>query len=242
MIEQYISNLDTLRFGFKVAKFTNSIKNPCEIVEKLRGNSTKLIIARVELKNILLINQLENIGFEYKDCQVTFNYDIRNNIIKNDFSGFVITTYKKHHLQNLIDLTKQSFDNYGHYFADDKLDKLKCLEIYTDWIEKCCTNDDFADNIVVAEKNGVAIGYLALKTYHNEKERYIAGVIGAVDSTFRKLGVFQAINKESINLAKRIGMDRIENNVLITNFPVMKTYTSLSYNIIRSEITMHCWL
>jgi hypothetical protein len=43
-------------------------------------------------------------------------------------------------------------------------------------------------------------------------------------------------------LAKRLGANHVENNVLITNFPVMKSYTSLSYTIIRSEITMHCWL
>ena len=71
--------------------------------------------------------------------------------------------------------------------------------------------------------------------------KYVAGLIGAVATDYRKLGVFQAINIESLYLAASLGVNRVENNVLITNIPVMKTYTSLCYNIIRSEITMLFW-
>ena len=70
---------------------------------------------------------------------------------------------------------------------------------------------------------------------------YIAGVIGAVAPEYRKMGVFKEINIESLYLAKRLGITRVENNVLVTNYPVMKTYTSLKYTIIRSELTLHYW-
>jgi len=127
------------------------------------------------------------------------------------------------------------------YFADDKLDNLKCNEIYTDWLKKCCKDKEIADDIIVAEKDGTAIGYLAIKTNYDKNKKFISGIIGAVAQDFRKLGVFQGINLQSLYLAKKTGADSVENNVLVTNFPVMKTYTSLGYNIIRSEITMHYW-
>jgi len=240
-IENYFSKLDTDRFGFRVAKISNNIENPDLIVKELKEISTKLIIARVDFKNIKLINQLEKIGFLYKDAQMTFNFDLQKGLPIHSQNEFILTAYNSRHFTQIMEMTKSSFNNYGHYFADEKLNRNKCLAVYIDWITRCCENTEVADNIVIAEKNDLAIGYLALKTYDNKSERYVAGVIGAVAPEYRKMGVFQAINIESILLAKKLGVDRIENNVLVTNYPVMKSYTSLSYNIIRSEITMHYW-
>jgi len=240
-MHKYISKLDSERFGFTVAKFSNDIENPELIVNKLDELSTRLIIARIDFSNIKLINQLERIGFTYKDAQITFNFNLHNKLPLKTGNQFSIVPFNERHLPEMIDMTRKSFSNYGHYFADDKLDKQKCSEIYTDWIQRCCENKEIADEIIVAEKDNIAIGYLAVKKYIAENEKYIAGVIGAVSLEYRKFGVFQAINIESLHLAASQGMNRLENNVLVTNFPVMKSYTSLNYSIIRSEITMHYW-
>jgi hypothetical protein len=240
-MENFISRIDTQRFGFPVANFSNNIENPLNLVQGLKKYSVKLIIARIDLKNTILINQLEKIGFTYKDVQVTFNFNLKNQLPDMLHNDFLLTTYKDKHLPQLIEITKHSFANYGHYSADDKLPKEKCLEIYIDWIQRCSDDREVADKIIIAENDGIAIGYLALKTHNTEKEQYISGVIGAVSHKFRNKGVFQAINIESIYLSAKLGANRIENNVLVTNLPVMRAYTNLSFNIIRSEITMHYW-
>jgi hypothetical protein len=237
----YISQLDSERFGFLIAKFSKDIENPEFVVQELKKISTKLIIARVELSNIELINRLEKIGFKYKDAQVTFNFSLQNKLPPKNYSHFSIVSFNEKHLKQMIEITRTSFNDYGHYFADDKLDKQKCGEIYTDWIQRCCSNKDIADEIIVAEKNDEVIGYLALKIFNFDGVKYFAGVIGAVAPEYRKFGVFQSINIESLYLAASKGAKRVENNVLITNIPVMKTYSNLLYSIIRSEITMHFW-
>jgi hypothetical protein len=238
---EYISKLDSHHFGFPVAKFSNNIENPELLVKMLKEVSTKLIIARIDFSNMKLINQLEKIGFIYKDAQVTFNYPIHKNIPENNFKHFSIVPFNINFLSEIVEITKTSFNNYGHYFADNNLDRKKCIQIYTDWIKRCCERKEIADEIIVAEKDNVAIGYLAIKKHFLNNDNYVAGVIGAVAPEFRKLGVFSAINIESLHLAKKMEASRIENNVLITNLPVIKTYTSLGYDIIRSEITLHYW-
>lgn len=241
-MSDYISALDTERFGFKIAKFSNNIENPEVLVQKLEHEATKLIIVRLDSSNLKLINQLEDIGFRYKDAQVTFSYNIKEVLpLRPVTPGFSIVPFRPEHLADLVGITRDSFNNYGHYFADDKLDKEKCGEIYSDWIYRCSINKDVADEIIVAERNGIAIGYLAVKVFRTQGEVFVAGVIGAVSKEYRKLGVFQAINIESISICKKLGGTRIENNVLVTNFPVIGAYTALNYKIIRSELTMHYW-
>jgi hypothetical protein len=175
------------------------------------------------------------------DAQVTFSFNLQNKLPPRNNNQFSLVSFNDRHLSQMIEITKTAFDNYGHYFADERLDKQKCAEIYINWIQRCCTNKDIADEIIVAEKNNIVIGYLAIKKFGLNSEKYYAGVIGAVASEYRKIGVFQAINIESLYLAGSNGAIRVENNVLITNIPVMKTYTNLCYSIIRSEITMHYW-
>ena len=88
MFDNYISKLDSERFGFPVAKFFNNIDKLELIVHELKKASIGLIIARVDLKDINLISQLEKLGFRYKDSQVTFSFDIQKGLPKhaqNDF-------------------------------------------------------------------------------------------------------------------------------------------------------------
>lgn len=241
IMNNLISKLDTDRFGFQIAKITDTVENPEMIIYELKKINVKMIIARVNLCNMKLINQLERLGFDYKDAQITFSYDLKKELPQPRKNEFSLTRLKSEHLACLIEMTKDSFTGYGHYFADERLDKMKCLEIYMDWIKRCCDNKSVADEVIVAEKNNIAIGYLAIKKYDSGSQQFYAGVIGAVAPEFRKYGVFQAINIESLYYAKKMGAQRFENNVLVTNFPVMKTYTSMAYQIIRSEITMHYW-
>jgi hypothetical protein len=240
-MHEFISELDSERFGFPVAKMPSDLENPELTIQNLKILATKLVITRVDLKNILMINRLEKLGFLIKDTQLTYNYNLTDSTPRQLSTGLALDSYKECYLKQLINVTKESFNNYGHYFADEKLDRKKCLEVYTDWIRNCCYDKSFSDKIIIAKKDSKAIGYLALKLFNESSVKYAAGVIGAVAPEHRKGGVFQAINIESLNWAKIQGCTRVENNVLATNFPVQNAYINLKYKIIRSEVTMHYW-
>ena len=36
--------------------------------------------------------------------------------------------------------------------------------------------------------------------------------------------------------------DRVEHNVLVTNYPINRTYAGLGFVVVRSAVTLHGWL
>lgn len=241
-MRDYLSILDSKRFGFKIAKLPSDINHIEDIINDLKKVDIRLAIIRVHQDNTELINRLEDVGFRIKDSQVVFNRTLLNNIILPLRNEIEYISYDDKILKRLIDITKNSFYNYGHYFADVKLNKEKCLEIYCDWIKNCCKDKKFADTVLIAKIDNSIAGYLALKIHHKNKMSYVAGVIGAVAPEWRGEGIFKEINIKSIYWAKENSGFRIENNVLTTNLSVIKTYIGLDYYIIKSEITMHLWV
>ncbi|MDP3115388.1 MAG: hypothetical protein Q8M98_11565 [Candidatus Cloacimonadaceae bacterium] len=241
-MNSYYSKIDSERFGFKIAKFGNDVDNAIDVVDELKRDGFRLIIARTEFTNLSLINTLEKIGFVYKDAQLTFGYDMKRELPLRLTSTVMMHPYRDAFQDRLIQITENSFQEYGHYFADERLDRHSCRQIYIDWVYRCCTDKLVSDHMIVAVLDEEPIGYLALKTVKENEQFHLAGIIGAVSSKHRHLGVFRMINIESLYLSNSLGAAHYEGNVHLTNFPVMKTYTSLSYRIIRSEITLHLWL
>lgn len=241
-VDQYISQLDSKRFGFNIAKlnfFSTDIKS---LLSELRELDVKMIISRIDAMNLTVLNNLERNGFLIKDVQLIYNLKLSDYIIpRNDNRGdFILRDYCDKDLSQMVEVTKNSFDNYGHYFNDELLDRDKCLEVYSDWITNCCIDSNFADKIIVAEKDNKIAGYLVFKHYLNEN--YSFAMLGAVNPEFRKLGVFKAINLEGIKFAKENGIQNVRTNVLNTNYQVNGTYIDLGFKLIKSEITMHCWI
>lgn len=241
-IKQYISVLDSERFGFKIAKLPYFIDDIECVISDLKVIDVKMIIIRLDATKTGEINYLESLGFQLKDVQLIYNYklekiNISNNLLPREFN---VRDYKLSDISQILDITKESFFNYGHYFNDKRLDAEKCLEVYIDWAKNCCYDKGVADNIIVAEKNNEIAGFLAFK--HNKQNESTFACLGAVNSRFRNQGVFNIINSYGLNWAKSLGMKNVITNVLNTNFAVNNTYINLGFKIVKSEITMHYWL
>jgi predicted acetyltransferase len=243
-MDKYISSLDTERFGFRVAKINDFEGDPETITSQLKNAGVKLIISRVKSNETRLINNLEDIGFRVKDSQVTYRYDLSkiNTEIFNFKSELAIRAYNEKDLSQMVCIAEESFQGYGHYFADDRLNKNVCLEIYKDWIWKSCTDRKIADKIFVAETNGEIMGFLSFKiNKDNNKEEYAVGGIGAVSRRFRNKGVFPAIVKKGLIWGKETGLIWEEHNVITSNFPVNCVFSKIGFRIVESYLTLHCW-
>lgn len=239
----YISDIDSNRFGFKIAKIDNFIESPYKIVEDLRRESTKLIIARIDCEKIQLINQLEKLNFQTMDFQICYKYILGDpNTFTNIISSeFIIREAKKTDSETLKRIAKESFDQYGHYFADDRLDKKQCKKIYEDWINRSIENKEVADIVFVAEKESVIAGFLSFKIKKDEVF-YAAGVQGAVDKSYRNKNIFKLLIIHGLKWGYELNLSWEEHNVLLTNYPVNRSFINVGFKPERSFITLHCWL
>jgi len=242
------SKIDSDRFGVKIGKITEEFfynKNIKTIIKYFFQEKYDLILARIDFKHINLINELEKNGFTIKDAQSTLQYKIKNKTksdLPTKFSQFDIRELKSSDIETFVNLTRTCFEDYGHYFADERLNYNDCLDTYGDWAYNSCTNSKVADKIFVADLNGEVIGYLSFKIYTINNNKYAAGGIGAVNPKYRNLGIFRDVTIAGLEWGIDNGFDWEEHNVLVNNFSVNKSFLKLGFKPEKFMVTLHGWV
>ena len=245
MSEDFISELDTLRFGFTIAKVNSFEKSPKSVINMLKDKGVKLILSKINIDNLGLINELENLGFRIKDSQVTYSFDLGKTEFdhKKHFGNNVeVREFRMQDLDYIIPIIEESFNGYGHYFADERLDKKKCLDIYKDWGKRSCTDKSVADIVFVATHEGKTIGLLSFKRFGLNDRLYAAGGLGAVVKNYRGMNVFKNLIISGLQWGLENNLDWEEHNVLTTNYAVNSSFSSVGFKIKNSFVTMHGWL
>lgn len=241
-INRYISKVDSERFGFKVARINHFLEPVSETIAQFESLGVRLVISRVPTEAVQLINEMEDRGFKLKDVQVTYNLDINKKSPQLNENSFRYREYRTADYKAVVSIAAESFTNYGHYSNNKSLDFIDSSAIYADWASRCCQKEGLTDYIIIAEGNKEIAGFLALKILCEGPIKYAVGVMGAVSDKHSGLGVFRHLNIAGLVWAAEKDLNRVEHNVLVSNYPVNKTYSSLGFNIIRSEITFHCQL
>lgn len=243
-MSSFLSEIDYKRFGINIAKINEWGDNPQELINQLRAEGIKLVISRLPTEDVQTINKLENLGFQFKDSQITYKFDIK----RLHFDTIEIPPALE--LREVVEkdvpiikmLAKQSFQNYGHYSNNPRLDQTKVDEIYEDWAANNYNNKQMADKFfVVASKDDIA-GFLSWKLERQGNTRFLRAIIGAVSEKFRNQGIFQILVRKSLLWAKEYDLAWAEYNALSINYPVAKVYTNLGFYIAASQVTLHGWL
>ena len=243
-MEDYISRMDTERFGFKVARVDEFNGFPGGLMDHLKHQGVRMVISRVNSKDIQTINTLEELGFQVKDIGLMYGAPME----KLDFSSFLVSPeisireVADRDISEVACVSEESFrDYYGHYFADRRLDRDKCLEIYVDWARRSCKDKKAADTVFVAETDSTVIGFLGFMACERDDRKYLGSTVGGVLPEFRHLGAFQAILQAGHDWARKQGIDYVQYQVLLTNTPINRLLAKVGFRIVDSYVTLHGW-
>lgn len=240
----YLSEIDTSRFGFKIARTENLHGDPRTIIDELKDQGVKLFIARVNTDDITTINTLENLGFEYKDTQLKYSLNLigRTKQAVNKVQGFRIRTVADIDVDEIVSISEEAFYNHGHYFADQKLDRQKCLETYRDWARRCCLDKNFADIVFVAENDEEIMGFLSYKILNDGDSRFAKTGLGAMKIKYRGAGIYSEILDHGTNWGIDMKLNREDHLVLVTNIPINNLFLKKGFKLSGGFITFHYWL
>lgn len=240
-----LSPHDSARFGVPVARW-DSMDGPVESrVQEMRDEGIQLVIARLPLEDLPRLHQLESLGAQVMDVQSLYRFSYsRSGPIRTEVLRDVvpIVPYRPRHREDVLALTEASFARYGHYFADPRLDESTCLAVYVDLARRNCEEPGVADLVLVAEIDGQTAGYLTFKKYSSPDGDYAAGGIGAVASRFRGRDVFKMLTVGGLQWGADQGLAWEEHEVLCSNYPVNRSFSSLGFGITAAFATLHLWL
>lgn len=239
------------RFGVKIGKVDETFFSTVSVdegIDLFTEEDFELIVARIDYSRTDLINQLEQRGFVLKDFQCTLRNpfkDRHGNLVFDKTErddGYILREFKETDTDQIIDITRSSFANYGHYAANKGLSPEDSLDMYVDWAHNCCIDKEVATKIFVAEKGQDVAAYIAYKKFVDGDKTYAAGVIGAVNPKHRRKGLFPDVDIAALEWGIEKKFDWEEHNVLMDNFAVMKSHMSVGFRPQRSMVTLHGWV
>jgi hypothetical protein len=243
-MKSHINQLDTKRFGFNIARVDQAGDLlTTDLIPALKSQNVALIITRTDSEKLDEINALEDMGFRIKDIQSTWRHfngqAIDDKYLNPDVrirqaSGEDILPFRR--------IAQNAFGNYGHYFADTRLDKDRCGEIYPDWAERTLTDKGAADKVLVAAHGNKIAGFLSIKIHEKEGTKYAAGIMGAVSEEFRGRNIFASLVINGLIWGQENNLSWQEHNALVVNYPVNRVFSKLGFQQVQSFITLHGWL
>ena len=243
--DKFVSTIDTDRFGFTIAK-VNDIKllTSTTGLKKFREVGVKLIISRIPSEQVSAVHALEEIGGRLMDIQATYRLEYDRQIIDNSYTNSDIVTRnaKEVDLPILMEIAESSFTNYGHYYADPRLEKKLIPGIYRDWIRRSVINNKVADCVLVATHNDEILGFLSFQIRSLNEKKYAAGGLGAVTNKSRGKNIFATLTLDGLSWGVDMGLDWMEHNVLINNYPVNRVFAKIGFISSASFLTFHLWL
>lgn len=245
-VEKYISDIDTARFGFKIAKINDFDSDIGMLLTQFKKSGIKLIISRINSGNIKLINELEDFNFRIKDTQLTVSHNMENTeLLFDEFSKIkdvIIQEAQENDVDDVANLSFNSFRGYGHYAADNRMDIEKSNDIYKDWARRSCIDKKVADYMFVAKVGNKVVGFLSLKIERENEKIFGIQHLGAVDKNYRNYNVFRLLILKCLMNGIESKHDWQQSFLLSTNYPVLRSYLKLGFKISGSNHTLHCWL
>jgi ribosomal protein S18 acetylase RimI-like enzyme len=233
------SEIDSQRFGIRVARAQVGGKNLPQIVDFCVAEQIKLLIARCATKDLRTVQEMESRDFLLMDTLVYYSFDLSKRTIPSDATKAHVRKFARRDTAQVETVAGAAFEGYyGHYHADPRLDRRKCDEGYVSWAVRSCTSKQVATEVLVAEIDKKIIGFLTLRL-NGPKE--MEGLLFGVAPEGQGIGVGRSLMVNGLELCKKRHVKRMLISTQVTNVAVQKVWCRVGFEPSHSYYTLHKW-
>ena len=235
-----LSEIDEERFGVRSARaFEVKAETLGAITDFCRANQVLLLMARCSASDIRAAQAMEREGFLLMDTLVYYVCDMAKRGNPQDSTDITVRPVKPGEEAQVEAIAIDSFRNYfGHYHADERLDRVKCDEAYRSWALRSCKFRDVANEVLVALLQNRVVAFASL-CLNNSRDG--EGVLFGVAPSAQGQGIYRSLMVNGMQWCLAKGRTRMVVSTQITNIAVQKVWTRLGFESDHAVYTFHKW-
>jgi GNAT superfamily N-acetyltransferase len=235
-----LSGLEEERFGVKTAKADEvRLEDIPGVLAFCREHGVEMLIARCPTHDLPAVQEMERQGFLLMDTLIYYSCDLgRHRPVERD-SDILIRPFRKGEEDVIRTIAAEAFEGYlGHYHADARLDRGKCMDTYVDWAYRSCFHREVASEVFVGEYGGEVIAFGTVRENSPDEGQYIlAGVL----KPYQGMGTYRMILQRCMRWCIERDIGSIITATQVTNLAVQKVWIRLGFEPVRSYYTFHKW-
>ncbi len=234
-----LSPLDEARFGIRTARAMDLTESAIgQVLDFCRLEQVRLLIARCPTRDLPAAQAMERNGFNLMDTLVYFRRDLVKQPLLESV-GIPIRLAIVEDVDAVGEIARQAFRGYpGHYHADPRLDRSACDDLYVDWARRSCSEPEAADVMLIAEQDGVPVGFLTLKCLDQETAD---GRLYAVLPQTQGRGIGKGLLVEGMHWCREHGLLGMVISTQITNLASQVSWARVGFIPHESFYTFHKW-
>jgi GNAT superfamily N-acetyltransferase len=236
----FLSAIDEERFGIRTAKALHVTLDVLpSVVDFCKANNVTLLIARTLTSDLSVAQAMEREGFNLMDTLVYYLRDLVRRPIPATNGNIPIRPISLGEEEKVKVVAAEAFRGYfGHYHADERLERAKCDETYVSWAVRSSFSKEVADEVLVAELKDTIVGFATLRMKTPEEGE---GVLFGVAPTAQGLGIYSLFIIHGMEWCLSRSAKCMLVSTQITNIAVQKVWSRLGFEPSHSYYTFHKW-
>jgi GNAT superfamily N-acetyltransferase len=235
-----LSAIDEERFGVRTARVYAVTRDQLPaITEFCESKNIQFLIARCQAYELSAVQAMEQQGFILMDTLVYYTRRLANAPIPPIADQITVRPVRSEEADQVGSLAAKIFRGYrGHYHADSRLDQKKCDEVYSSWAYRSCVSTEAADGVLVAEWNGLIVGFLTLRTHSSEVGEV---PLYGVDPSIQGHGIGRGLVIGALRWFEARGVEKMFISTQVTNLSSQKVWVRLGFEPTLAQYTFHKW-
>jgi len=232
---------DSEFFERRIARILPSVLNPAQLADInawCQQQAIDCVYFLADANDSAATRLVEANGFHLTDLRLTFEYrQPQTNIPRaSSASDVLIRPFQPADVEALIAITHRSYTD-SRFYNDPCFPIEKADAFYKTWIRNSTNASGFADEVLVAERNGLVLGYISCKRHDTLGD---IGLVGVAESA-RGTGLGRALVDAALTWFAGHGCDRVQVVTQGRNVGAQRLYQRCGFLTSELGLWYHRW-